>query len=212
MLYYGHSGTLQAGSTSSFTLAASEDVSQEDAEGRYILTISGTGSGQYDTISAYNSSTKVGSPSDNFSTTLGVGTGYVVGTSWRELGIEFWEDRPLAPKPGIPESWSEYNGEIIFERPLDSTAVAGLLDYYMDVDKLDLLSADMGTIYYQWRNIIHWGICYRGWLERGDARTTIAQGNFQRALLDAGNRDKRQRRGRRTMKYRSGGGLPAHGV
>lgn len=211
VLYHGHSGSLQAGSTSSFTLAADEDVTEADAEGRYIITVSGTGASQYKVVGAYNATTKVGSPDSNFSSTLGVGTGYVIGTKQQELSQGYWEDRELNNKPAIPESWSEYAGEIVFNCPPDSTVVAGLLDYYVDIDLLDLTSSAMTDIYYRWRNILHWGICYRAWLERGDGRASLAEQKYQQAILSAARLDQRQRRGRRTMKFTSGGGLPVQG-
>lgn len=208
VLYYGHDGLLQAGSASSFTLAASEDVTEADAEGRYLITTSGTGASQYRVVQSYNSSTKVGSPDSNFTTALAASTGYVIGTKQQEMTQGFWEDRPLNNKPAIPDSWSEYAGEIVFNCPPDSTVVAGLLDYYIDIDLLDLSSSVTTDIYYRWRNILHWGLCYRAWLERGDGRAGLAEKNYQQAILSAARLDQRQRRGRRTMKFASGGGLP----
>jgi len=212
VLYYGHDGLMQTGSVSSFTLAADEDVTEADAEGRYIITTSGTGASQYRVISSYNDSTKVGSPDSNFTTGVAASTGYVIGTTQRELGLAFWEDRELNNKPGIPDSWSEFNKEIVFNCPPDDTGMAGLLDYYIDIDLLDLSSAEMTDIYYRWRLILHWGLCYRAWLERGDGRAVKAEADYERAILTAAKLDERQRRGRRTMKFTSGGGLPVHGI
>lgn len=212
VMYRGYSGTAQAGAAVTITLAAGETIPQVEAQGRYCIIVGGTGSGQYRSIVSYNTSTKLALLDSNWTVMPDATSEYLIGTEWQEMCLSFWEDKELGAKPGVPDQWAEYNGELVFNRPPDSTVMAGLFNYYTDVDKLDLASADMMEIYARWRQCLHWGVCYRAWLERGDQRVVMAEEKFEQSLLTAARLDERQRRGRRTMAFRTMGGLPRQDI
>jgi len=213
ILYWGSSGTVQAGSVSSITLAAADTASEDDVKGRYCILTGGTGSGQYRSLTAYNSTTKVGTPDENWTTApVAADTTYLIGYKWRRLDMSFLEDQEIAAKPGIPQTWVEYKGQIHWNSPPNDEAVAGILKYYMDIDKLDLTSADMAEIYARWRNPILHKLKYYAWLEKGDGRANKEEQDYEQTVLIAARLDERQRRGRRTYKFRSGGGMPLQGI
>jgi len=211
VLYWGTDGLAQAGAVGSMTLAADESASVEDVEGRYCIIVGGTGSGQHRTSTVYDTSTKIATPDENWTTAPAASSQYVIGTQWRRMDITFLENQELGSKPGVPDSWTEYNGQIVWNRPPDETVVAGILKYYMDIDKMDLTSADMTEIYARWRNPILHKLKYFCWMEKGDARAMGEDAAYERDVLTAARLDERQRRGRRTFKFRSIGGMPVQG-
>lgn len=84
--FYGHNfsiaaetGTAQAGTQQTITLAASSNAADDYYRGQKITLTGGTGSGQVVTITGYNGTTKVANTSANWSTQPNATTTYSVG-------------------------------------------------------------------------------------------------------------------------------------
>jgi hypothetical protein len=212
-LHEGETGVAQAGSASSITLASSEDITQDAAEGALIFLTSGTGAGQFARITAYNPGTKVATSS--WGTAPVNGTGYLVATSEKELPYVPWEDISISGTPGRPSAFSLYDQALHFDRPLDDSAIRVIvLHYYLDINLVDLTSVKLTELYRVWRNVFYLGILYRAYIEKGDARMGSAFTQYENAVLRAAILDERARRGKRTVRMQAaGGGLPRrHGL
>ena len=211
-LYWGASGTATAGAASSLTLAVAETVSEADAKGRQCLLTGGTGSGQFRGISTYNESSKVATLVSAWTTNPASGTTYVVGLQEQTLDFYLWDDHSGVNRPALPLAWTEFDQQIVFNTPPPAftvlTQAAGLLDYYVDIDRLDLTSDEMGDLYGRWRMALVSGVKYRAQLERGDGRAVESEKTYERAIMQAARSDQRQRRGNRSMAMVSIGGLP----
>ena len=78
-------GTAQTGASSSLTLASTFSMTAADMYGRYLFTLSGTGSGQYRQITAYNDTTKEATVGSAWTTTPDSTTTYVISSIFVRL-------------------------------------------------------------------------------------------------------------------------------
>jgi len=105
----GWTGTLQAGTSTTMTLAADLDEDAEDLQGRHVYFTGGTGSGQLVQLSNWNNSTKVAQITGTFETTPSTDTTYEIA---RDREYVCQEDliqdteRDTALVRGIPTKWS----------------------------------------------------------------------------------------------------------
>lgn len=81
----GYRGTAQAGATATMTLASTFSSTAEELHGRYLFTLSGTGSGQVRQIVDYDDSTKIATVHADWTTAPDSTTGYMVATAEFEL-------------------------------------------------------------------------------------------------------------------------------
>jgi hypothetical protein len=78
-------GTAQTGAAGSITLASDFTETPAALYGRYIFTLSGTGSGQHRQITGYNDTTKIATVASNWATQPDSTTTYLIGVLSREL-------------------------------------------------------------------------------------------------------------------------------
>ncbi|TAL13942.1 hypothetical protein EPN95_04615 [Patescibacteria group bacterium] len=159
-------GTAQAGTISTVTLAAAEDISQANAEGRYVLMTSGTSKGQYRQIIGYNATTKVASVANNFDSgkTPVSGDAYAVIDTLRkldEIDMSELSEYTNPVSPGLPAFFAKYNDKFYFDRPLDKSTYGLLLNYYsnlMLIDREEGSGKLMTKILTNWHGILVMGI------------------------------------------------------
>jgi len=176
-----HTGTLQAATSSTATLASDEDVGEDFALGKLLLITSGTGLGSCSQISAYNETTKVATVSPNFTTTPdGTETYMIVDTQYPLIQKRITrrdntnnpniKDRPSHYFPlGMAQADSDETGEFeLYPCPDDLYGMQ--IRYFANLSLVDLTSNLMGTLYRRWRNVFIQGVYWRALLDDDDNR------------------------------------------
>jgi len=174
----GTSGTAQTGSVSSITLASTDTSTLGSIQGKDILITSGTGQGSLSQIIDYSESTKVATVTPNFTTAPSSGSGYLI------IDNEFpVEQRPVfeydlgristlqLPDKFYPMGDEDY-GEFILNCPPDKNYGARLR-YYASLQRLDLDSTLMSSLYARWRSIWVDGIFVKRLQDADDQRAVV---------------------------------------
>lgn len=160
-------GIAQAGTFTSVTLSSTETILQGDILGKEILITSGSGKGSYSEVIAYDAVAKIASVSPDFTNTPANGDGYmIVESHWPLDPTPVWQAKKIhyplmtiKPDKYFPVG-DDDNGEFRLNSIPDKT-YGLLLEYYTDLQKIDLTSARMTTIYRKWRNVFVYGIFAR---------------------------------------------------
>jgi hypothetical protein len=176
-------GLSQSGSASSVTLASSEDITQVDAEGRFLLMRAGESKGQYRQIMTYNTTTKVAvlDASWNNGKIPAAGDTYAVIDKSYRVNREVPErmlNQTSPRRPGRPCEFSVYERELIFDRPLDKKYGISLW-YYSNPIGLPLSDDTWGRILIQWMNVFTLGIKYRALQEADDEIFINVQSDYE---------------------------------
>ena len=171
----GVSGAAQAGSSSTVTLAADDNSSLGGIQGKDILITSGTGQGSLSQITGFDESTKIVTVTPNFTTSPGASSGYLI------IDNEYpVEQRPVfefdtgrtailsRPEKFYPMGDEDY-GEFILNCPPDKNYGARLR-YYASLQRLDLDSTLVSTLYARWRSILNDGIYVKPLQEMDETR------------------------------------------
>lgn len=184
-----HTGTAQSSTNTTITLAADEDVSQKDAEGRYILITGGTGKTQLRQITAYNPTTKVatvdsswGTAPDNTSTYLIVDRFYPIDEkNITELGI----NRVVPGRPTFYHRVNEGMSEkLIFDRPFDKSTYGIRIRYFANIHKIDLTEGNtlISRIYQNWHHVLKQGVLVKALKNDDDDKYPIEKGIFDKMV------------------------------
>jgi len=178
----GVSGTAQAGGVGSITLESTDNSTLGSIQGKDILITSGTGQGSLSQITDFNSSTKEVTVTPNFTEAPGVNSGYLIIDTEDPV-----EQRPVfeydngrsstlsKPVKFYPMGDEDY-GEFILNCPPDKNYGARLR-YYANLQRLDLDSTLMSTLYARWRSILTDGIRVK---RLQDADETRYEGEYQK--------------------------------
>lgn len=164
LIWGDHTGTLTVVTDdSNVTLAADEDVAQENAEGKYLLITGGTGADQCEQIDDYTESTKAVKLRADVSTSLDTTSTYMICDQFRDLKMEapFRRDSlqyGLQDKPrafyNYPDSTYGY-----FELYPVPDAVYGVKKrYFADLLRLDITGTLYTTILRRWAGIFEQGV------------------------------------------------------
>jgi|TARA_Y100000310_G_scaffold269935_1_gene283488 hypothetical protein len=177
----GVTGTAQAGSSTSITLASGDTSS--DLIGKEIMILSGTGSAQINQITAYNSSTKVATVNDTW-TDPDSSSVYMVVDKYKDLEqTVVWkhDSGRSSPERGEPSHFFPIgdvdNGEFIlfptpFRSSTDTNGYGIRHKYYADLTRIDLASTLMTTLYRRWRSLFIQGVKYKSLENLDDNRAT----------------------------------------
>jgi hypothetical protein len=190
-----HSGALATiTSTSVVDLAATEDITQAQAEGKWLLITSGTGVDQAQIIDDYNATTKRATMASAYGTLCVLGDGYLVVNSiapLREINLALYDKYQ---HPGVAETPTKCVhvpnttvGELaLYPVP---NAVAGLQRrYYADLMLLDTAGTLYSTILRRWASVFEQGV-YVWKLGEDDNRHPAEAQLYQGMLLGLMARD-----------------------
>lgn len=174
----GSSGIAQTGSVSSITLASDDSSSLGGIQGKDILITSGTGQGSLSQITDYNESTKVATVTPNFTTAPAASSGYLIIDN--EYAVEqrpvFEYDLGRSSTLSMPDKFypmgDEDYGEFILNCPPDKNYGARLR-YYASLQRLDLNSTLLSTLYARWRSIWVDGIYSKRLQDADDTRADM---------------------------------------
>jgi hypothetical protein len=176
-------GTAQAGSPSSITLAASETTPEGKLIGKEILVLSGSGQASLSQITSYDETTKVVGVSPNFFAAPSVGSTYLVINSEypvleKHVGmIQDFKSLSLGrPEYFFPIGDEDY-GEFILNCP-PNKQYGARLRYYASIMKLDTSGTLMSTLYLHNRNLWLNGIKWKILDENKHAEMSIARQEY----------------------------------
>lgn len=183
------SNTAQSGSASSITLNASETIPYNDIIGKEILITAGTAIGSYSEVVDYDITTKIATVSPTFTTVPANGDTYLVVTAHSPLDpTPVWgkgfQTNPLSiakPTKYYPVG-DDDNGEFRLNSVPDKT-YGLLLQYYADLQKIDLDSTRMTTLYRKWRNVFTMGIYVRILNSTENDKEAEERQNYNSAIL-----------------------------
>lgn len=161
-----HSGLLTGVTNTSYlyTLAADEDISQDQAEGALLLISSGTGVNQAQQIDDYDTSTKIATGVEAFATAPVSGDGYLICNEQRDLVLDPMHRRDHITYPvakGKPTNYfisadSSYGHMELYQCPDD---VYGLqIRYYADLLRLDITGTLYTTLLRRWAGVFEQGV------------------------------------------------------
>lgn len=203
-------GTAQAGTSNTITLAAASTASEDDVRARKIYLTGGTGAGQSNRITALNTSTKVATVACAWTTNPDSTTTYMVED---EEHLIHGPDQDI-PRDGQSPStrilrWEFWEDHVHIHPPLDNAGEYALeLRGTVDLSLVDETDARYTRFLREWRNAIKYGVMVRNFEDVDDDNALRYEGKYERAvnrLLQADTR-KAQRYG--TTQMRSLGGLP----
>lgn len=178
----GVSGMAQAGASGTITLAANDNSSLGGIQGKEILITSGSGQGSLSQITNYDESTKLVTVTPNFTSPPSPGSGYLIIDNEYPVEqrpvFEFDGGRSIIlsrPEKFYPMGDEDY-GEFILNCPPDKSYGARLR-YYANLQRLDLDSTLMSTLYARWRAILTDGIRVKRLQEADETRY---EGEYQK--------------------------------
>lgn len=133
-------GTAQDGASSSLTLASTFSAQTADLYGRYLFTLSGTGSGQYRQIISYDDTTKIATVGSSWTVTPDSTTTYLVAVSKSPLVRDDYNRREF---PSLrPRLYSRVGNNLMVMPAADQTYPI-ILTYRSNLTRLD----DAGTVF-----------------------------------------------------------------
>lgn len=161
-----HSGVLGTVTSKSVVdLAAAEDITQAQAEGKLLLITSGTGVNQAQVIDNYNTTTKQATLAADYDTLCVTADGYIVVDSiapLRDMKSVSLYDRYRHPGiSGTPTKYVHVPNATVGELALYPipNSVGGLQRrYYADLMLLDIDSALYSTILRRWAGVFEQGV------------------------------------------------------
>jgi hypothetical protein len=184
-----HTGALiNVDSSSTVTLAATENALQRECEGKMLLITSGNGVNQAQVIDDYVFATKIATLAAAFTVTPNVLDGYMVVDSIKDLietKIERYDQFQYPGIPGAPVRFvpipNDTAGKIALHPVPD--AVYGIQRrYFIDLMKLDTASTRYTTILRRWAGIFEQGV-YVWKLGEDDDRYETENQNYQNMLI-----------------------------
>lgn len=147
-----------------YTLAADEDISQDEAEGAYLLITAGTGVNQAVQIDDYSTTTKIATGAEAYATAPVATDDYLICTEQRDLAQEPIRRRDLLTYPinqAKPTHFfigsdSTYGHIELYKCPDD---VYGLqIRYYADLLRLDITGTLYATLLRRWAGVFEQGV------------------------------------------------------
>ena len=186
-----HTGTAQGGTINTVTLQSDEDISQADAEGRYILMTGGTSKGQYAQIISYNTTTKAAIVHKNWDTTKTPANGDTYSIIHKfydvdEVGVDEMDELITPTNPGLPTRFMKFNDVFIFDVPFDKSTYGIQLRYYANIHNVDLAEGD-GTlitkIYTNWQSVLKEGIQWKAEKSMHDDAYKSTKAEYEESLL-----------------------------
>lgn len=147
-----------------YTLATDEDISQDAAEGAYLLITAGTGVNQMVQIDDYDTTTKVATGSEAYSTAPVATDTYLIVDAQYELSQEpiYRRDNLVFPvDKGRPSTFfinpdSTYGHVELYKCPDDIYGVQ--VRYYADLLRVDITGTLYSTLLRRWAGVLEQGV------------------------------------------------------
>ncbi len=179
-----HTGTATGGAASTITLAADEDITAANAEGKYILITSGTGVDGYRQITDYNATTMVATVDSAWATQPVSGSKYAIIDSVKELDeVNITEMDGYQPKgKGVPSEFAKYDRKLIFDCAFDASTYGIQIRYFLNPHEIDLTSTRFTAIMQNWQSVLKQGLIWKCMRYLDDARQYQEKKDYDTAV------------------------------
>ena len=181
-------GTAQAGSTSTITLAADEDITEDWAKGKEILDTTTKGFSQ---ITTYSTSTKIAGVVPDFETSAATSDGYIIienyysGPAFYKVGSTEFDNIYQPTSKSRPLAYTEYKSPTTGEfcvTPAPDKVYGIQMKYFANLLTLDLASTLMSTLYHNWRDIFVYGVASKQLFNDNNVKFDKVYALYQTAL------------------------------
>lgn len=189
-------GTAQAGTTSSITLAASEDATEDWIKGKEILD---TTNKSFSQVTSYSAATKIAGVNPNFATAPSNGDGYLIvenyysGSWFHKIGATEFDNIYQPTLKSRPLVYTEYRGSTVGEfmlYPVPEKVYGLQMKYFANLLTLDLASTLMSTLYQNWRDIWVYGVAAKQAEVDDDTKFEVFNAKYQAALMAMVNEER----------------------
>lgn len=183
----GNTGTAQAGSINTLTLAATETYQEGDILGLDLLINSGQGQASSSQITSYNSTTKVATVTPDFKASPSTSSGYMIvnkeyNVDQKHIGqYQIYKELSLGRPTVVFPIGDEDYGEMILNRPPDK-AYGMRLRYYANLMKIDTSTTHFSTILLEYRNVFMSGLLWKAYQFFDDDRQENQWSRYQAEL------------------------------
>lgn len=191
-------GTAQAGAATSITLAAAEDIEEENILGRYVVITGGTGVNQIAQVTAYDETTKVATTyaetiDGEWATNPDVTSTYLIcdevddleymSIDRHDLNYESDRDEPFAYILSENETYGEFRlWPPPYRADTGQTVYAVLQRYYANIMLLDTTATLLSLLYRRWRNVFVQGIYFKALQHKDDDRAQAEETKYYTLL------------------------------
>ena len=163
LLKYDHSGALTDVTNASYlyTLAADEDATQDEVEGKTLLITSGTGANQAQQIDDYSTTTKIATGLAAFTTAPVATDEYAIINEFKELTYDPLMRTGVYRDKGEPSKYYPYDDSTYGYVELSQVpdAVYGLkYTYFADLRRVDITGSLYATLLRRWAAIFEQGV------------------------------------------------------
>ena len=157
-----HTGTAQAGTSTTITLEDAEDAAVTDVEGKFILITGGTGVGGFRQVTDYNTTTYVATiVGGAWTTNPSSDSTYRIINTITDLdedstiGLGTYGSSYGTGNPSVYARITEDNTDyFITDKPPSASTYGFLIRFYSNPNALDLTSTVMTRIYNNWQNAL----------------------------------------------------------
>ena len=180
-----HSGTAQAGGSTSITLALSFTEQPDNLKGKWIVVTGGTGANQIRQIIDYNDSTKVVTVDTAWTTNPAVSSTYAIPTLHRRLfhtSKNFEHDFMTAPYDMGRAVNAAMQGRTIWLNYVPDRQYVLWWDYFVDIDRIDTAGSVYLRIIRDYFNLFIVGIAAKVMDRFDDARAQAQLGKYHAML------------------------------
>jgi hypothetical protein len=188
-----HTGIASAGAASTITLAATEDASEAEVVGNYILVTAGDAVDNLTQATTYSTTTFIATVSPAWTTTPANLDTYRIIDDERELDPESLEEIGLIGNSwatGKPSAYAYFNEGvnryILFDKPPDASTYGILFRYYSNIHLIDTTEGAtiITALYRDWRNAFVYGIAAKIAEDEDDTKYSAFLGVYEREVAD----------------------------
>lgn len=157
--------TAQTATSTTITLASTDDGTEANTEGRWVLITSGTGVDEFKQITDFNTTTKVATVESAWTATPTSSSTYLIVDREYQLDeIDLAEMGTSSPTSGRPTAFAKYNRQLIFDKPWDRATYGIRLRYYMNLHEVNLTTGSttrITRIYQNWQDVLKQGLLWK---------------------------------------------------
>lgn len=201
-------GTAQAGASGSITLAAGATSNAADVQGRKLYLTGGTGGGQSNRTTSYNTTTKEATVACTWTTTPDNTTTYMIANVERKLSGPLFDLRKAGLSPAEPLGWELWEDQVHLRPIPDASTYALELRGFVDISLVDETDARFTRMLREWRQALVLGVMVKIFEDHDDENATAYEVKYERAVTRIMIADSRKRRRAFGVTIHGPGGLP----
>lgn len=186
-----HTGTAQAGAAQTITLESGEDLTEDEAKGRYVLLTANTGVEGLRQITAYDTDTLIATVDSAWATNPDATTTYLIVDSFyalKEGNIRDLNDLITRTVRGRPYCFYKiHEGKdirFIFDRPSDKATYGIRVRYYVNIHDVDLTEGStlISAFYQNHQSVLTQGVLWKVLEDDDDDKQAAAEAKYEQLV------------------------------